>query len=284
MTIVYVMGYYRSGTSSLCGALNNMGIKFHNDNATNDKFNPNGYFEIPELIDMDMKLFKHLQSEWSYLKPLPNNWWNHISMNEFEKCIKNAIIDYFEGHNIFGLKHPHLCRLFPIYKKALSSHDCKIIHITRNPYIVAASHYTKNKLSKTHSLLLWLSYIINMEIMTRNELRTWITYNDLLENPIEQIKKISDDLSLSLDINIDFFDTQLNRSYPVPQYDIFKPLLNFVEEVWDTIQHNDFDEIKWSDFNIRLNEFISFLEDIEKSSYELSIPIIKRIPNISHGH
>jgi len=53
---IFIVGYYRSGTSALSGALQRVGVKLFNE-ADPNEHNPMGFYEIPELIGFDVDLF-----------------------------------------------------------------------------------------------------------------------------------------------------------------------------------------------------------------------------------
>ena len=76
---ILVVGYYRSGTSALCGALVEAGVIMPTDTEANEH-NPKGFFEDTSLIQFDMDLLNTLGSIWSDLRFLPDGWLDRPDM------------------------------------------------------------------------------------------------------------------------------------------------------------------------------------------------------------
>jgi hypothetical protein len=76
---IFIVGYYRSGTSALSGTLQRLGVVLHNDADANEH-NPLGFYEIPELIEFDMELFNRLRVEWQDVRNLDHGWSERADM------------------------------------------------------------------------------------------------------------------------------------------------------------------------------------------------------------
>lgn len=272
---IFIVGYYRSGTSALSGALQRMGVKFYNEAAPNEH-NPLGFFEIPELIDFDARLFSHLGVDWPDVRGLPDGWINRSDITPFTAQLEEIIRKRFLAQDrVWGLKHPHLCRTLPLYEKAAkrAGHTPHVIHIFRNPWISAASQCYKNGLSRAHALLLWLTYATNAEKQARHIPRTWLTYHDLLTNPAEQLLRIEAELKIKLqDSKHDtlsgacaYLTNQLDRSKPLSHEQLCHPLSTLVNRVWDAIQSRQFEPELWNDFSEETADLVGFLTEIASS-------------------
>jgi len=271
---ILIAGYYRSGTSALAGALQRLGVSLHNDAEANEH-NPLGFYEIPELIEWDVNVFAHLGVEWTDVRGLPEGWWERADMARYLSRLDEILRRRFSGDALWGLKHPHLCRLFPLYERAVSQagHKPHVIHICRAPWTVAASQHRKNGLARAHALLLWLTYLVSAERHARHLPRSWLTYQDLLANPAEQIRRIEKDLGLELGNRVPgglaeargFLTSQLNRSEPVPQDTLFRPLQALASQVWDAVQARDFAPATWDGFAAGCADIVGFLAEIGTS-------------------
>ncbi len=268
---IFIAGYYRSGTSALAGALRQLGVTLHNDAEANEH-NPLGFFEIPELIALDVDIFSALGIEWSDLRGLPAGWQGHPGMARFLARLDEILRRRFYAEPLWAIKHPHLCRLLPLYERAArqAGHNPHVISITRNPWVIADSQFRKNGLTRAHALLLWLSYLISGEQHSRHLPRSWITYETLLAEPAAQLRQIERDLGLSLTRRLPdglsaacvFPAQRLNRSESAAPAGLYPPLRAFTGQVWDAIQSRDLTTNTWDGFAAICGELTGFLDEI----------------------
>jgi hypothetical protein len=268
---IFIVGYYRSGTSALSGTLQRLGVVLHNDADANEH-NPLGFYEIPELIEFDAELFNRLRVEWHDVRNLEHGWWGRADMAPFLSRLGEILRRRFGQEAVWAVKHPHLCRLFPIYEQAARQADqrIRVIHICRDPWTVAASQQKKNGLSRAHALLLWASYLVSAEGYARGITRTWVTYKDLLSRPASEIKRIEQELGIELSHRLPnglreasaFLTSQLDRSAPVPIKGLLDPLQGLVETIWQVIQDRDHTPDTWDALSTRTKELTSFVEEL----------------------
>jgi len=269
---IFIAGYYRSGTSALAGALQRLGVGFHNDAEPNEH-NPLGFYEIPELIEFDNNLFLQLGVEWTDVRGLPDGWWDRADLARPLSRLDEILRRRFGHEKLWGLKHPHLCRLLPLYERAvaLAGHRPHVIHICRSPWAVAASQHKKNGISRAHAVLLWLTYIISAERHARLLPRNWLTYDDLLANPGRELLRIQKDLGIALSVpkNLpearNFLTATLNRSQPVPRQNLFGPVNDLAAQVWDAVQSRDHSFATWDGFAVACADLTGFVAELGQS-------------------
>lgn len=273
--VIFVVGYYRSGTSGLSGALKKLGVEIHSEAAANEH-NPLGFYEVPELIAFDVELMTCLGAEWTDVRALPAGWLERADVASFTTRLDDMLRRRFpDPDKIWAVKHPHLCHLLPIYERAvrLAGHQPHVIHIFRDPAASAASQKLKNGLSRAHALLLWLSYATAAEQNARHLPRTWLTYGALLADPAEQFRKIEADLEIPLTTlsrngmaeACAYLTGELNRSTPLPQDGLYKPLDGLVARVWGAIEAGDHRPELWDGFRAETADMANFLEEISES-------------------
>ncbi|MCB8874926.1 hypothetical protein [Acidisoma silvae] len=271
---IFIAGYYRSGTSALSGMLQKLGVTIHND-ADPNEHNPRGFYEIPELIEFDVDLFNRLGMQWADLRSLPPDWHERADMPGFLSRLGEIIRRRFAQEPLWAIKHPHLCRLLPLYERAAreAGHRPHALHISRDPWTVAASQHKKNGLSRSHALLLWASYSIAAERQTRGLKRSWLTYAQLLKAPLDQVRKIEDDLGLALIDRrpqgrreaIATLTLQLDRSKPVDQDRMLTPLHRLVDGMWQALQDEDATDTTWDGFAQSCAEMVDFVVELAES-------------------
>lgn len=272
---IFIVGYYRSGTSALSGALQRLGVKFFNE-ADPNEHNPLGFYEIPELIEFDVDLFNRLGVEWTDVRGLPEGWVERADIAPYLSRLDEILRRRFAPEDkVWGLKHPHLCRTLPLYERAArqAGHSPHVVHIFRDPWTAAASQQHKNGLTRAHALLLWLSYVTDGERQARHLPRSWLTYQDLLAKPAEQLRRIEQDIGLSLTKLAanglreasNHLTGQLNRSTPLSHEGLFHPLDALATRAWDAIQSHDFAPAVWDGFAAETSGMVEFLTEIGAS-------------------
>lgn len=273
--VLFIVGYYRSGTSALSGALQRLGVKLFNEAAPNEH-NPLGFYEIPELIEFDVDLFNRLGIDWTDVRGLPDGWWDRADiaghLSRLDEMLRRRFSD---TDSVWGLKHPHLCRLLPLYERAVrqAGHQPHVVHIFRDPWTAASSQQHKNGLTRAHALLLWMSYLTSGERHARHLPRGWLTYHDLLAKPAEQLQRIERDTGIALSKLVPngpreaaaYLTGQLNRSEPLLQDDLSRPLRELVTRAWGAILARDFRPALWDGFAEETADMVGFLTEIGAS-------------------
>jgi len=197
---IFVLGMHRSGTSALARVLNLMGVNLGTGSETVGSDNQRGFWENPELVIINENLFKSINSSWQDLYSLPSQWWEANTLSPFVRRIENVLDQQFSQSPIWGLKDPRLCRLLPLWLPILKQRNCQpsFVCITRHPTEVMRSLKTRNKSSSWKGYLLWLKYTLEAERGSRGYPRVFITYEDLLSDPVATIERISQTISLPL--------------------------------------------------------------------------------------
>lgn len=271
---IFVVGYYRSGTSALSGTLQTLGVALHND-ANPNEHNPRGFFEIPELIEFDVDLFARLGRQWTDLRPLEDGWHERADMAGFLSRLGEILRRRFQAEALWGVKHPHICRLLPIYEQAArqAGHRPHVVHISRDPWTVADSQQRKNGLSRAHALLLWVSYMVSAERNARHLPRSWLTYRELLKEPVTSIRRLEADLGLplthrkpnALALAKTFLTSQLDRSRPLPQDGLLPELHGLVTRLWEALQERETATAVWDGFAASCGDLIGFVSELAQS-------------------
>ena len=115
---ILVAGYYRSGTSALCGSLTDLGVQILSD-AESNPANPKGFFESTELIKFDIRVLELMRSYWSDVNPLPAGWIDRADVQMQREALAAILSRQFAEAPLVAVKHPHLCRLLPLYVQAV---------------------------------------------------------------------------------------------------------------------------------------------------------------------
>jgi hypothetical protein len=260
---ILVVGYYRSGTSALSGALVEAGVIMPTDTEANEH-NPKGFFEDTSLIQFDMDLLNALGSIWSDLRFLPDGWLDRPDMSLYRERLAEIVRSKVGDAPLFALKHPHLCRLFPIYQSVLTELGVvtSVIHTHRSPFVIAASQKKKNGLPRAHGLLLWASYMADAERNTRSVPRAWLAYEDLLADQSGAMRGVFETLGIRSAAEPHGFVTNaLRRSNAAPAEGLFSPLHQLVCNIERAIVEGAAPPV-WDSFRDRIGDMVDFLEEI----------------------
>lgn len=266
---ILVVGYYRTGTSALSGALTETGVILANDADANEH-NPKGYFEATTLIQFDTDVLAALGAVWSDVKFLPDGWVERADIQDFRRRLEKILHEKFLDASVFGIKHPHLCRLFPLYQRVITDMgiDLTVLHTHRSPLEIATSQKKKNNLSRSHALLLWASYVIDAERNARNLPRAWVFYEDLLTDPTGTVARALGEIGVippnNLNRNIQFVTKSLLRSKPVEPGGLYGPITDIVRNIDSAIRHRA-DSLVWDDLRAAVIDITSFLEEVGQS-------------------
>ncbi len=205
------------------------------------QYNPKGYFENQKItLYNDSILLPFLKSSYDdirYLnieKKLP-----YLSQKISDNALK-IIEEEYQNSNIFGIKDPRMCILMPFWEKILKDLNIEInyILIYRNSLEVAHSLKKRDNFNLEKGLLLWAKYVLFAEYYSRNYKRIFISYEELLKNPVKAVKKIDKNLNIFDQIPIEYSISSINR---------------FLD---NSLKHHNFQHFQLSDSYAILSEFI----------------------------
>ncbi len=196
-TCILVLGMHRSGTSALTGSLYNLGIDLGNNLLEADNANQKGYFENSKIVQINDIILSSIDSKWD------DEFFNLEKLERINyeiQNIKDIIEKDFKNSELFAIKDPRLCYLFPLWEKALKelNINIKVLLPYRNPIEVSNSLVKRDNFTKEKGLLLWMHYFLLAEKFSRNYNRVFVNFNDL----IFSTDKVMNDISLNLGINL----------------------------------------------------------------------------------
>jgi hypothetical protein len=260
---VLIAGYYRTGTSALSGALAEAGVTVLNNTEANE-YNPRGFFEDTALIQLEMDVLGALGSIWSDVRFLPEGWIERPDMSVYLERLCELLEKKFGSASLFAVKHPHICRLAPLYRRAFDAIGVvpSAIRTHRNPYVIAASQKKKNALPRAHALLLWASYMLDAEWNTRGIPRALVLYDALLADSVGTVRGALAELGVMRpDAARGFVTRTLSRSNAVPTSGLYRPLGKLVADVEQALIHGAAPEA-WDELRNRVSDLGDFLAEV----------------------
>ncbi|MFO1537098.1 MAG: hypothetical protein ACKOVH_04625 [Actinomycetota bacterium] len=121
-----------------------------------DAANPEGYFEVRAIADLNDRILAHLRSRWDAPPELAPGWERDPAMDPW---VQRARIARKEGLPAEGwlLKDPRVTLLLPLWRRVVLDR-CVAVLVVRDPTAVAWSVTLRDGLPTTTGLALWATY------------------------------------------------------------------------------------------------------------------------------
>src|SRR5437667_3947115 len=195
---VVVLGMHRSGTSALCGALDVLGVNFGKHLMPANEANPKGYREPLEIVSVHDDLLRALGSHWDDDRALPVDWLEREVTKKTQSRLLAILQRDFGQTVLLGLKDPRMSRLmplwFPLFQKLAI--DPRFVLVIRHPWEVAQSLAKRDGLDHARSYLLWLQYTLEAETVMRRHKRSFVDYDEMLDDPVAALGRVHSELKL----------------------------------------------------------------------------------------
>jgi hypothetical protein len=198
--LVIVLGMHRSGTSAITRGLQALGVDLGNNlmpGVASD--NSKGYWEDLDFNQLNIELLHKLDRQWDSLSPIEDVDFELDSLAEIKIRAVTLVQEKMANSPIVGIKDPRLPRLLPFWNTIFEQVglEVRVVIAARNPLSVANSLEARNGFSNEKSYYLWLGHVIPAVIHTSRFLRVVVDYDNLIDNPLGQLKRISEKLNLS---------------------------------------------------------------------------------------
>ncbi len=126
-------------------------------------------------------------------------WQSSVAASGLGKRLAEALEGAYGAAPLWVVKDPRMCRLVPLWKEVLARLEVVPLAVipVRNPLEVAASLADRDGFSVAKSLLLWLRHFLEAELATRGMRRSFVSYDALLSDWREVVRKIGGDLDIA---------------------------------------------------------------------------------------
>jgi len=218
-TALVVLGMHRSGTSSVAGVLSLLGARAPRTLMRPAKDNPKGFWESEVLAELNDRLLAAGGSTW--------HDWRRFDLTDvadtlpaFRVEAADKMAAEFGDADLIVLKDPRICRLFGFWREVLENSSYRVVVVSpiRPPAEVAASLMTRNAMSRSHALRLWLRHVSDAERASRSLPRRVLAWSDFIADWREQVERIERNLGVAFDCSPeaearvdDFLSAELKR-------------------------------------------------------------------------
>jgi len=221
-TCVFVLGMHRSGTSAITGLLSMFGGRLGDDLLPPNPANPKGYFESRRVVEINNTILKAAGSSWDDMRPLPSDWRQIPSVIELMPEINSILSTPGSPRGFQLIKDPRLSKTLPLWLEILQQQNRKSAFVIclREPASVAESERNMKGFPLLKSLVLYMEYLLQAELNTREYTRCFISHDELLNDWAGTIRNIDKLIGLGLpgtskiiaNSANNFIEKDLNRS------------------------------------------------------------------------
>ena len=203
--VLFVAGAGRSGTSTMAGLMQIMGLHVPKPEVVADETNPKGFGEPRWVVDHHDRLLKEALVQVSDARP--EAWFDtgRVCTREPER-IRTA--EWLEGHFQVSpelvVKDPRLSWFLSLWRVAAIRTGATPVFATmlRPPAEVVGSkqRYYANRLGSAHLAASWLNMLLHTERGTRESVadggRVFVRYADLLDDWTRTVMQVGERLQL----------------------------------------------------------------------------------------
>ncbi len=186
--MLLVTGMHRSGTSITTQLLLEAGAKLGNPDKLfpGDKWNPDGYFEQMEILDVNISLVNGPWGKFSYFSPPSEN----LILKRAEK-LENKIKELSRNHIDLIVKDPRFCLTLSAWKQYYDGIKKVLINV-REPIQVAYSLKKRNHISIRLGLKLWYEHNKRILEYVNDIPHIFFNFNNLFSPELStlEIKKV----------------------------------------------------------------------------------------------
>jgi O-antigen biosynthesis protein len=200
--IVVVIGMHRSGTSAISRGLLALGVDL-GDNLTPGLVDNNekGFWEDLDVNALNIEILNALNHDWHTLAPIREDEFSRTDLGPLLIRAVELLRQKTKSIDIWGIKDPRIARLLPFWKQVFRHVDLlpSFIIALRNPLSVAQSLKVRDGFNDVKSYYLWLEHMVSAIIESGGHKRVVVDFDRLMDQPEEQLRRISAVLDLHAD-------------------------------------------------------------------------------------
>jgi hypothetical protein len=195
---ILVAGMHRSGTSALARTINLLGAALPSEVLGPSANNPLGHWEPRATYALQNEFLEAIQTRWDEWTAFADGVFESPVAAVYAHRLSAFLTEEFEQKALFVAKDPRVCRLIPLWRQAadISRMDLRVVIPIRHPTEVAASLNARNGMAPTHAVLLWLRYVLAAEADSRDMVRSFVSYDQLLNDWRSTMRRVGSDLSI----------------------------------------------------------------------------------------
>jgi hypothetical protein len=248
--VVFVVGSGRSGTSTMAGALQALGMHVPQPEVTADETNPKGFAESKWVVDLHTELLQRSHVQVSDARP---GAWFETGKASASGITRARLTDWLgpqftEARVVDGVevpaidelvvKDPRLAWFLGLWKSAALRTDAQPSYVTMLRHVTEvvgskkryyAPGQTGSAFSEVQRTAAWVNMMLHTERATREGRRAFVRYDDLLTDWTVPVFRLGQDLDLEA-----VKSASANSIRAVHQF--IDPDLKRVQTTWDDVE------------------------------------------------
>jgi hypothetical protein len=206
--VVVVAGSGRSGTSTIAGVLKSAGLLIPPPEVPGNRTNPRGFFEPRWAVEFQTRLLRRASVVLTDARPAAFDLSAAAAeADEVRHEVGGWVRDHLAQCPELVVKDPRNSWFLPMWRRAAADAGAEVAFLTmlRHPAEVVGSKdkYYKNtsagespRQAQTTRVASWLNVALFTEATTRDARRTFVLYNDLLDDWRGVLARVVDELAL----------------------------------------------------------------------------------------
>jgi len=245
--VVFVVGSGRSGTSTMAGALQALGMHVPQPEVRADETNPKGFAESKWVVDLHHELLQRSHVQVSDARP---SAWFETGKASASGITRARLTEWLEPQfqppkvtavgdepaiDELVIKDPRLAWFLGLWKSAALRTDAQASYVTMLRHVTEVvgskqRYYSQatNDFSHVHRTAAWVNMMLHTERATREGRRQFVRYDDLLTDWTVPVFRLGQELDLEA-----VKGASANAIRQVHQF--IDPDLKRVQSTWDDV-------------------------------------------------
>ncbi len=176
---------HRSGTSAMARLLSLAGAALPRNLMPANAFNELGYWEPVRIAEFNEDVLRRLDSSWDDTFGPRRRGDRPLPVSSFLQPACTLLAEEYDGDaELIVLKDPRINLLLELWRQALEDSGFSVHYVimVRRPDEIARSLKLRDNASRQKSLLLWATYMVNCERLTRLSSRIFVQFDTLIED------------------------------------------------------------------------------------------------------
>ena len=213
--VVVVAGSGRSGTSTIAGVLKTVGLVIPPPEVPGNRTNPRGFFEPRWAVDVQTRLLRRSSVFLTDARPAAFDLAAAVADDDEVRAeVADWLREHLAGGRDLVVKDPRNSWFLPLWQRASVDAGAQAAFLTmlRHPAEVVGSKdkYYKGtsagetpRHAQTTRVASWLNVALFTEVITRDTRRSFVLYNDLLDDWRAVVARVGAELDLRTGREID---------------------------------------------------------------------------------
>lgn len=210
-SVLLITGSGRSGTSSLAGSLEKLGLYLPGPVVPPGPINPKGFFENVWVVDFHRDLLRAALVRSSDGSPSAADRVHRVLAAPEVAPRLRTWLQHHDDHDVVVVKDNQACWFVPLWEQvcAETGRELRLLTSLRHPAEVVGSRdrawgsdrgEAEARMRETANVAAWLNVLLLTEDAGRRHLRSFVRFEDLIADWRTELGRVSDQLGLGVTI------------------------------------------------------------------------------------